>query len=326
MYDIITIGDSSLDVFLKISEASVQCSLNQDDCLLQLNYADKIPVETITRTVGGNACNVAIGSSKMGLKTGYFGILGDDEIGQLILSKLKKYNITTNCVTLAKGEQSNYTTALNYKGERTLLVYHAPRKYFFPEKLPETKWVYFTSLNKGFEKHHQKLIHYIEKKKIPMAFNPGTYQIKLPFSKIEPILRHTHILFVNVTEAKRILRKDIRDIKRLLCEFSSFGISYICITDGPKGAYAYDSKKKEFYNIPPYPGKRIEATGAGDSFATGVVAGMFYEKDFKKALLWGPVNSASVVQKIGPQAGLLTLSEMKNRLKHKPSGYKLISL
>ena len=75
------------------------------------------------------------------------------------------------------------------------------------------------------------------------------------------------------------------------------------MTDGPKGAYAFDGKT--YYKIGTTPTKVIERTGAGDSFAVAFVAARMAGKDVPTALQWGTMNSASVIQFIGPEEGLL---------------------
>ena len=50
----------------------------------------------------------------------------------------------------------------------------------------------------------------------------------------------------------------------------------------------------------------VETTGAGDAFASGFLAALFYDKDLNTALDWGLKNSASVIGKIGGVEGLLT--------------------
>ena len=59
-------------------------------------------------------------------------------------------------------------------------------------------------------------------------------------------------------------------------------------------------------------------TGAGDAYATGLIAGLFYGKELPEAMRWGAANGAAVVEKIGPQAGLLALNQMQERLRQNP--------
>ncbi|MEK7161971.1 MAG: hypothetical protein AAB729_04775, partial [Patescibacteria group bacterium] len=67
------------------------------------------------------------------------------------------------------------------------------------------------------------------------------------------------------------------------------------------------------------------ATGAVDSFTTAYIAGLFYGLSHKEALCWAPINAGSVVQSIGPQAGLLTRQEIELRLK-KIKDFKAVAI
>ncbi|MDP3985309.1 MAG: PfkB family carbohydrate kinase, partial [bacterium] len=75
---------------------------------------------------------------------------------------------------------------------------------------------------------------------------------------------------------------------------------------------------KTIFFSPIFPGRRVESTGAGDSFAAGVLAATIRGLPLKDGLAWGAVNSASVVGTIGPQEGLLSDREIKKRLSTHP--------
>jgi len=68
---------------------------------------------------------------------------------------------------------------------------------------------------------------------------------------------------------------------------------------------------------PPY-----ERTGAGDAFSSTVTAALALGLDLKEALRWGPVNSMSVVQQVGAQAGLLTRQAIEELLIKAPADYQ----
>ena len=55
------------------------------------------------------------------------------------------------------------------------------------------------------------------------------------------------------------------------------------------------------------------------------IAALILGKTHKEALLWGPINAGSVVQQVGPQAGLLVRHELEADLK-KLKSYKTISI
>ncbi|MEY4744915.1 MAG: hypothetical protein RL272_860, partial [Candidatus Parcubacteria bacterium] len=192
MLDIISVGDATLDVFLQLNEedADVKCDVQQQDCKLCLDYADKIPVESIVKIPGaGNGSNNAVGSSRLGMKASMFGILGDDDIGHGILQHWKEEGVGTDLVAFDEKRGTNYSTVLNFRGERTILVFHEKRDYRFPKDMPAAKWMYYTSLGKGSERMHPALLAYNKRTGTKLCFQPGTFQLKLGAGILHPIIK-----------------------------------------------------------------------------------------------------------------------------------------
>ncbi len=302
MFNIITVGDSTLDTFLVIDDATVQCDLSREHCRLCLNYADKVPITHATQSIGGDAANVAVGCKKLGLKTAAVSELGDDVNGKVIKDGLKKAGVDISMVKTLKGKETRYSVVLNYKAERTILSYHVEREYSLPA-LPATDWIYYTSLGASFEDLQDKLIKHLDKHPtIRLAVNPGSYQIKNGLNKIKEILPKTDILFLNKEEAERFVGQK-QNIKDALIALQKLGPKTVAITDSYNGSYASDDGAAHF--MPIYDVKAVGKTGAGDAFASAFLSAIILKKDIPTAMQWGTANSASVIQQIGAQKGLL---------------------
>lgn len=72
----------------------------------------------------------------------------------------------------------------------------------------------------------------------------------------------------------------------------------------------------------PDPAPPYERTGAGDAFAATFVAALIKGNTIEGALQWAPINSMSVVQKVGSQAGLLNEANIEAWLRKAPDWYK----
>ena len=97
----------------------------------------------------------------------------------------------------------------------------------------------------------------------------------------------------------------------------------VVITNGNKGAYAYEGKN--FYYCPTFPAEVISTLGAGDSFASTFCAALYRNgKDIGKALMYGSVNSAGVVSKFSATEGLLTFEQIEEKLVNHPDYTYLI--
>lgn len=311
IHDLISIGDATLDTFVRVKEASVMCTVNKENCLLCFTYADKIPIERLDRTIAGNAANNAVGAARLGMQAALYSVIGDDKTGQDIMYTMKKEGVELDYLDIERGTESNYSVVLNYKGERTQLVYKVPRKYALP-KLRPSAWVYYTEIGSNHSGLERDLVRYIGKTGAKLAYNPGTSHIREGLERMKHILRRTHTLFVNKEEGEKMVGK-FSTMKKLLRALHAEGPKIVVVTDGSRGAYAYDGRHA--FQIGVFPAKVVEMTGAGDSFATAFVAALHHGKSMHDALLWGSANSTSVIGKIGPQAGLLTQDGIKKMLK-----------
>lgn len=326
MYDIITIGDSTIDSIIIIdhNEAKIQCDLNKDNCLLCLNYADKIPIQKTTQSVGGNAANVASGCKKTGLKTAIVTELGDDVNGFIIKHELERVGVNTNLVKTLKNQETRYSVILNYESERTILSYYVKRNYSLP-KLPSTNWIYYTSLGASFENVQTKLLkHLFKHPSVKLAMNPGSYQMKNGLTKLKEILPYVNLLVVNKQEAERLVGKK-KTTQSFMKAFHNIGVKIVVITDGLKGSHASKHDEKGIYFMPTYPIKAIARTGAGDAYTSGFLSAILHKKSIPQAMQWGTANAGGVIQEIGAQKGLLTKTGIeKNIKKYKKTKPKLI--
>lgn len=315
MFDLISVGDCVIDTFVPLLDASIE--LIGGERKLCLRYGDKIPVEQSVSLVAGNAANNAVGAARLGLKAGIYTNVGDDLDAQKITNKLKIEKVDTRYVVRNSRLPSNHHVVLDFKGERTILIYHQPWEFNLPD-LDQSKWVYLTSLSPSFTKSNllEQLIQYLERTNAKLVFNPGTFQIKLGVKKNPRLLSLTEVFIVNKEEAKLVLgfEEDQEiNIKKLLKMIADLGPRLVVITDGGNGSYGFDSEI--YYKLGLFPAKLVEMTGSGDAYATGVLAGLFHGKDLAEAMRWGAANSAAVVEKIGPQEGLLKYEFMQEVLK-----------
>ncbi len=317
MFDLISIGDARIDNFVHLPKAHINCTLNKERCELCLNYGDKIPIDDVKSLTAGNNNNNAIGASRLKMKTALYGNIGGDANGRMILEHLKAEGVDTRYIVVNKDVATEQSIVINYQGERTILVYHYPWDYNLPD-LDKTKWVYFSSVSFSFSKTPlvSQIEQYIERTGANLVYTPGTHQLNFGVKKYPKLLSLTKVFIVNKEEAKKVLGIDEEkkvDIKKLLSGLADLGPKLVVITDGGEGSYGFDGDK--FWKIGLFPAELLEMTGAGDAYATGLIAGLFHGKDLSEAMRWGAANGAAVVEEIGPQAGLLTLNQMQERLK-----------
>lgn len=320
--DFLAIGDIVTEPFIRLKDAEATCDLDQENCKLSLRFGDKVPYESaeICHAVG-NSPNAAVSASRLGVKSYAMTYIGDDQIGKEDVESLLKDGVHTEYVTTVPGMPSNYHYVLWYDVERTILVKHTEFPYSFPMDLPEPKWIYLSSLAANSTNYHLEIGKYlVAHPNVKLAFQPGTFQMKLGTQTLKDIYAHTEVFFCNYEEAQRILASEEKDKVKLMIALCNLGPKIVVVTDGIKGAYAYDGTDAWF--MPVYPHVPFERTGAGDAFSSTFSTALLLGKTIPEALMWAPINSMSVVQKVGAQKGLLPRAELEAFLAKAPEDYK----
>ncbi len=325
--DFLAIGDITTDAFIKLKDAHVHCKIDTDACELCVRFGDKVPYESVDIICAvGNSPNAAVSAARLGLKSSVLTNIGDDLNGKECLESLQKDGVNTDFAQTEKGKPTNYHYVLWYGVERTILIKHTEFDYKLPA-LPEIGWIYLSSLADNSLPYHLEIAEYLKNHpETKLAFQPGTFQMKLGTEKLKDIYARTEIFFCNLEEAERILNIQNKNIKTLVAGLHKLGPKIVSISDGPNGAYASDSTNIWF--IPMYPdvGTPIDRTGAGDAFSSTFTAAIILGKTVDEALAWGPINSMSVVGCVGAQKGLLSKEQLEKYLTNAPENYKIKKL
>jgi len=312
-YDIVTIGDASEDIFVRPKNLKV---VNDPKYLsgkgASFELGEKILLEQVEYEIGGSACNTSVAFTRQGYLSAPIVAIGNDTPGQKIVERLDIENVDQELLIKKDNFQTNFSVIFNIEDERTIFVYHGLDEYscLKPNKSLKTKWIYLAPIGEGDEVVIDRVAELVAENNIKVAWNPGGVQINKKAQHYRNILRCATILFVNREEGIRFANFPIKpQPKEIMKALHSYGPEIIVLTDGKKGAYAYDGEK--YYHIDALSQNRVDATGAGDSFGAGFTGRMIGENNrlsesaIISALKWGAVNSTSVVSYIGAQKGLL---------------------
>lgn len=328
--DFVGIGDTVVDAFIRLKEdqAHTTCRVDTTTCELCMPFGAKVPFDFVTVCYAvGNSANACVSASRLGLKSAIITNLGNDDDGKKCIASLKKDGVSTEYIKEYDGIKTNYHYVLWYDSERTILIKHEDFPYTLPLGDVGPRWLYLSSLNEKSLAYHHEIAAYLAKHpETKLAFQPGGFQIKLGYDALKDLYAHTEFFFCNVEEARLILKDEQSESKDLAKKMAALGPKVTLITDGPKGAYMYDGENSWFMPIYPDPKPPYERTGAGDSFASAFVSALALGKTPAEALAWAPINSMSVVQKVGAQEGLLTRPELEKFLAEAPADYKAVKL
>jgi ribokinase len=322
---LLAIGDIFTDVFIQLREDIAKVEKDEKgDEWLSVPFGSKPPYEgaEVIQAVGPSP-NAAIAVSRLGLDTSLMAYLGKDRTGEESLEYLHRESIDTSSVSIQDDLKSNCYYVLRYGAERTILVKNENYNYSWQEPKTPPDWIYLSLVSKSAWQLHEDLLRYLDAHpETKLAFQPGTFHFEWGTEKLKDIYGHSYIVVMNREEAALVTGKSTESIKELASALHNLGPEVVVITDGSKGSYAsYEGKLITMPNYPD-PAPPYDRTGAGDAFASTIVAALALGESMETALRWAPINSMNVVQKLGAQAGLLKRDELEKYLSDAPTDYK----
>src|SRR5665647_210331 len=323
---VISVGDIVTDAFIKFFDNQAQAYENEHGKWLAMQFGTKLPFDhvEIIQAVG-NASNAAVAFARLGLNSAFVTDVGGDQEGRDMIAALNKNDVDHRFVRIHPKMKSNYHYVLWYKEERTILIKHEEYDYRWPhlreDEIP--RWLYFSSISQHAIDYHDEVAAWLTKyPDVRLAFQPGTFQMQAGAERLQAIYARSEVLILNREEAALVGGGNHDDIHDLINHLHALGPKIVVLTDGPSGAYASDGQNR--FRMPLYPdiAPPADRTGAGDAFASTFVAALVKGNTLEGALQWAPINSMSVVQKTGAQAGLLTEEQISEYLQHAPESYK----
>ena len=324
-YDVLSVGDTATDVFIRLSDAHIRIWEDGHGHWMDLPFGGKVPFEyALTVEAGGNAANAAVGLSRLGISTAIAAHVGSDDIGRTMQKALEHEGVDTHLVRFDPQQPSNRNFVLWYGQDRTILVRHELYDYHWPHLSPREipRWVYLSSVGSDGAAYYEQIVAWLcAEPSVRLVFQPGTFQIAQGVAAMRGLYRRADLLICNREEAVEIGGGDHAHLSDIFESLHRLGPSIVVVTDGPDGAYASDGSRR--YRVPSYPDPSPpkERTGAGDAFSSALVAALVKGLPLETALAWAPVNAMNVVQKVGSQTGLLGESELLTYLKGAPEDY-----
>lgn len=338
MTKVFTIGSATMDVFVECHSANIVSvnSLDRKEEFMSYPYGSKIDMSGFSTNVGGGGLNTACNFANLGYDTSTILKIGDDIYAEGIIRHLNNSNINIDSVIQDKSLSTGFSVILvSFEGDRTVLTNRGANSCISFDDikfdaLKESDWLYVAPLNGKSNEIIQPLVEFAKANDIKICFNAGTTSLKQGFDKIKPILETSNVIVMNVEEASMCTGINVRpdtktehfsekeihpDIESMLRKLRVCDYQVVVITNGGKGAYAYDGKT--VYVCPVFESDVVSTLGAGDAFASTFCAALQRTGlHVGKSLMYASVASASVVSEFSATEGLITFDEIEEQLKH----------
>lgn len=322
-FDVLTIGNAIVDIIAPVEPGFIEREGMKEGImhLIDTDRAEdlysKMPLGR-QQISGGSAANTAAGIASLGGRAAFVGKVADDLLGDVFdadlaatgvhyaTSRLKNGALTARCMIFVSDD-----------GERTMNTYlgachQLTEQDINPDEIGGSAITYM----EGFlwdpveaKKAFVLAAHYAHKNERAAAFT-----LSDPFcvDRFRPefldLIRSKTIdyVFANVHELKSLYQTD--DLGEAVREIAK-DAELAAITMGADGAMAIYNG--EITSVPAFAiDKVVDATGAGDLFASGFLLGMARGQTFESALKTGCLAANEVISHIGarPQLDLQDLT------------------
>jgi len=278
-----------------------------------------------TSSSGGSAANTIYGLARLGVRTGFTGVVGDDTEGKIMLHDFQKVGVDTSQIKVKSGAQTGSVLCLSDRlGKRSLYALPGANNLLTIDDLDLTyinqaRMLHLSSF--ADDRQFKVLLELMDKldPSVKVSFSPGALYAAKGLTALTPILARTHVLFINQSEIAQLTKGDIAaGVESCLKQ----GCHIVVVTLG-KGtiwenvrATSYIRDIENEYIVEP--GKQnmisaIDTTGAGDAFATGFLYGLLNSKGLEVCGRLGDIVAQFSISKMGAREGLPTASELAQR-------------
>ncbi|HET9752856.1 MAG TPA: carbohydrate kinase [Myxococcales bacterium] len=268
---------------------------------------------------GGAPANVAVGLSRLGLRTACGGVVGEDEFGHLLEARLQAEGVQAHLRYAREAKTGVWFVAIDAEGERSFFT---PTGAESADKLVEESDVLRVPQARVFhcgssahirpaaQAALRLAVRRARERGMMVSFDPNVRAHLWPDLRALRVLCEDVLPFCDVVK----LLEDELEIctgastpEGALDRLAGLGVRLACVTLGPRGAVA----RREGVTVEA-PAPRVEVadtTGAGDGFVAGLLSADPLHGELSRVLRFACAVGSRVCTKAGAVAGLPTLEE-----------------
>jgi len=274
---------------------------------------DKAMAEKYEIHPGGVAGNVITQIARLGLSAGWFGKIGDDEAGKILIREFINEGIDTTHIEIVKNEHSMFTwIQVDKNGNKAITMFPNVLNKFTVEDVEKKHKEYIRS-SKVLQveacvlplKPALRAIEIAKESGVKVVFDldvvPSHFIDEAHLATKEELRRAIELADVFIpckaAAVELIKSKDIPGNARKLLDY---GPHIVAVTMGEKGCIVLS--RDEFHTIPSFKVKVIDTTGAGDAFHGGFIYGLIKKLSLKSTGVFANACGALCCMNVGARA------------------------
>ena len=287
-------------------------------------------LKEIRITVAGTAAGASVDMAKLGLDVVAMGAVGNDELGNFLVSTMSKYGIDVSHIARKSGVQTSATMLpIRPNGERPALHVTGANGEFTIEDVD------FEALAKAAVMHMggtsllpkldgeptKKILKFAKEKGLTTTFDLVAIDRPDLLDLIAPCLPYIDYFMPGLEEAE--MMTGMKDRKDIISFFLDRGVKTTVFKMGAQGSSIATRRNGalEEIRIPIFKTQLVDTTGCGDAYCAGFITGLLMGYDIEKRGLLGAAAAALVASGLGSDAGIRDLA---STLEFMEKGTKII--
>ena len=297
--DLLVLGDANPDLVLT---GDVDPAFGQAERL----------VDEAHLTVGGSGAIVATGASRLGLRVGFCGVVGDDPFGRFLRDELDRRGVDVGGLLLDAARPTGVTVVLARPTDRAILTHAGTiadlrTDLIDPARLERARHVHVSSyfLQQSLAPELPALFERVRAGGATTSVDPNWDPSGRWDGGLRDLLGHIDVFLPNATEATRIAGIDELD-DAVLALAERAGV--VVAKAGADGALAAHAERLVRAAAPAI--EALDTTGAGDAFDAGYLTSMLAGDPLERSLAIANACGALSTRALGGVDGQPTMEEV----------------
>ena len=268
---------------------------------------EEVGIIDISKAPGGSAANTIVALARLGIDTGFVGVLGNDNEGDIVLDAFMREGVDV-MIKRVDGSTGAAIGFIDSKGERTLYIYPGVNDKLRindidMEFVANSKFVHMSSfVNRAQLEMLCELATQLKESKSKLSFSPGMLCSKYELADLCTIIERSEVVFLSENELESLVSGN--NYENRASKLLDIGASIVCVTLGERGCYVVNTAA-ESYLVEAYPTADIvDTTGAGDAFAAGFLYGLLHSKSIYECARAGNLLASYCIRRYGSRNGL----------------------
>ncbi len=278
-------------------------------------------VKETGRFPGGMGANVAVALSRLNVPVTFFGTVGSDSAGRMLLENLSQNNVDLSGIQFVDASSLQTLILSDNSQHRWLFAVGSPTSALSLTSLDQIDWrapdqCRIVYVGEVFVEIASAIADYAKARNKTVIYRPGVPYMNFGVEHLRSVLEHTTTFILNQA-GWRQLRAASKEALESPADLLKYGVENVILTKGNEGCEVFSAEiHREFPVAPRLQAqfKTVDSTGAGDGFSAGLIKGLLRGWSLEKAVAYGQVVASIACSRMGASGAFPTEEEVESAM------------